>query len=296
MDKFWLAPLRGYTNKEYRYALTKNFQGLESCCMPFISVTENFNVNFKKYEHNFTDDELHFKNNYKLVVQLIGKSPTALAGFTEMLCDNGFCNVNLNLGCPMPQITRKMRGSGLLPHVDVIRQILDNVLRIDDVKFSLKVRLGFKNNHDLLNMTEMLNDYPLDCVIIHPRTATDMYDGKLDTEMMKEVVKLLKHKVIYNGDIVDNESFTKAKSQFPTIDTFMIGRGLLYKPFLLEELLQGYDHGYDERIEKFQVFYDDLLAAMANNQNLKSHVKAYWHYFKDLYKDGEERYKVIVRS
>ena len=294
--KFQLAPLRGYTNKEYRYAITKNFKGISECVMPFFSVTDNLPAKFSKYVCCFTDDELKHECNYTVIPQLIGNNPKALAGFCIMLRDNGFHNINMNLGCPMPQITKKKRGSGLLPHPDTIDSILDEIFKVDGIEFSVKVRLGMKNKSDLASVIPVLNKYPLNSVIVHPRLASDKYEGVVDLEAMKEYFPEFKMKVIYNGDIVDNQSFGKVRQLFPSVDTFMIGRGLLYKPFLTEELINGQDYSYTERLNLFNNFYADLLAAMNGKQNLSSHIKAYWFYFKALYEDGEERYRKIVRG
>lgn len=294
--KFQLAPLRGYTNKEYRYAITKNFKGISECVMPFFSVTDNLPAKFSKYACCFTDDELKHECNYTVIPQLIGNNPKALAGFCIMLRDNGFHNINMNLGCPMPQITKKKRGSGLLPHPDTIDSILDEIFKVDGIEFSVKVRLGMKNKSDIASVIPVLNKYPLNSVIVHPRLASDKYEGVVDLEAMKEYFPEFKMKVIYNGDIVDNQSFGKVRQLFPSVDTFMIGRGLLYKPFLTEELINGQDYSYTERLNLFNNFYADLLAAMNGKQNLSSHIKAYWFYFKDLYEDGEERYRKIVRG
>lgn len=294
--KFQLAPLRGYTNKEYRYAITKNFKGISECVMPFFSVTDNLPAKFSKYACCFTDDELKHECNYTVIPQLIGNNPKALAGFCIMLRDNGFHNINMNLGCPMPQITKKKRGSGLLPHPDTIDSILDEIFKVDGIEFSVKVRLGMKNKSDLASVIPVLNKYPLNSVIVHPRLASDKYEGVVDLEAMKEYFPEFKMKVIYNGDIVDNQSFGKVRQLFQSVDTFMIGRGLLYKPFLTEELINGQDYSYTERLNLFNNFYADLLAAMNGKQNLSSHIKAYWFYFKDLYEDGEERYRKIVRG
>lgn len=294
--KFQLAPLRGYTNKEYRYAITKNFKGISECVMPFFSVTDNLPAKFSKYACCFTDDELKHECNYTVIPQLIGNNPKALAGFCIMLRDNGFHNINMNLGCPMPQITKKKRGSGLLLHPDTIDSILDEIFKVDGIEFSVKVRLGMKNKSDLASVIPVLNKYPLNSVIVHPRLASDKYEGVVDLEAMKEYFPEFEMKVIYNGDIVDNQSFGKVRQLFPSVDTFMIGRGLLYKPFLTEELINGQDYSYTERLNLFNNFYADLLAAMNGKQNLSSHIKAYWFYFKDLYEDGEERYRKIVRG
>ena len=293
---FILAPLRGYTNKEYRYVLTKNFKYISSCYMPFFSVTDSIPTKFSKYMGAFTEDELNHNISYQVVPQIIGNKPASVAGFCMLLRDNGFPVINFNLGCPMPQITKKTRGCGLLPHPDMIRSILDEVFKIDGINFSVKIRLGLKSKDEILSVIPVLNDYPLDSVTVHPRLSTDRYEGVSDIDTFGTILPSIKSKVIYNGDIVDNESFKRITSRFAELDTFMIGRGLLYKPFLTEELQSETDFSYEERIERFQSFYADLLEALKGKQNYMSQIKAYWAYFKNLYKDGEERYKRIVKS
>ena len=295
-SKFFLAPLRGLTGREFRQALTKYFSGISACVMPFFSVTDNIANRFSKYSDCFTEDELTHCCDYQVIPQIIGNNANAISAFCKMLQDNGFNNVNFNMGCPMPQITKKMRGSGLLPHPDVIRSILDNVFLLDGLHFSIKLRLGLKDMEEIFPVISVMNDYSLDYVIVHPRLATDKYGGDVNLKTFEHVMSETHHSIVYNGDITDNNSFHNIAMQFPKIKSYMIGRGLLYKPFLVEELIAGKEMSYDERILRFEEFYSYFIEIMKIKHNYCSHVKAYWKYFKEIYSDGEERYQKIIHE
>ncbi|MGI6718380.1 MAG: tRNA-dihydrouridine synthase family protein [Bacteroidales bacterium] len=302
ITKIYLAPMRGLTVKAFRSSLFKYYFGIDACVLPFVSVTESSKDNFENFSKIFTQDELTHNAKYTVIPQIIGKDPEGIVRITKMFVENGFVKVNLNLGCPMPQVIKRDRGSGLIPHIDVIDKILDGVCDIDGVEFSVKIRLGKTNYDEVYPLIDVLNRYPLDFVALHPRLATDRYEGKINLEVADKVIEKCNHQIIYNGDIVDIESFKKINNRYPNVKSYMIGRGLLSNPGLAEDIkgvgtcscninslvfsdLPGW-------FFRFNSFYNDLIKKVDSVDMMK----AYWKFFINLFDNDNELYNKMIHA
>jgi len=148
----------------------------------------------------------------------------------------GFSGVNWNLGCPSRGVVRKKKGAGLLPDTDHIINILNEVLPQTGLKISLKMRLGLTSRDDLFRLIPHLKQLPLQNLILHPRLGNQMYQGRVDLESFQKALFLYGRKICYNGDIRTLEDYISLTKRFPEVDEWMIGRGLLSDPFLLERI------------------------------------------------------------
>ncbi|MDL2242885.1 tRNA-dihydrouridine synthase family protein [Bacteroidales bacterium OttesenSCG-928-K03] len=295
--EFSLAPLRGITGKEFRTALTHHYDGVDTCVLPFFSITKESLPKFKNFTPGFTEEEISHKCNYLVIPQLIGNDPPAIARISQMLVDNGYPNVNLNLGCPMPQITKKRRGSGLLSHKDIVEEILNEVIKVEGLKFSLKVRLGLNSENEIINLIDVFNTYPVDEIIIHPRLGIDRYEGKIRLEILDKLINDFKYKIVYNGDITDIESFNMINKRYRNVDSFMIGRGLVANPALIEEIKTHEIIDKNLKLERFKEFYKELVSLLLKRtSDPVPRLKSYWQYFACNFDDYDAIFKQMVRS
>ena len=74
--------------------------------------------------------------------------------------------------------------------------------------------------------------YPLEELIVHPRGADRFYKNRVNLEAFALAEKNSRHSLCYNGDIVDAASAAHIREGFPSVDKFMIGRGLIKRPWL----------------------------------------------------------------
>ena len=223
-----------------------------------------------------------------LIPQVIGKEPADLVLMSGALRDLGYRRVDLNVGCPWPMVARKGRGAGLLADADNLRRMLDAGCAAMPEGFSIKVRLGMKTPNLLAQRMEILNDYPLCEVTIHPRTARQMYEGHADLEAFDACRRLCRHPVVYNGDIRTIADGAVLRTRFPDISRWMIGRGLIADPFLAERL-RGSVAPRDLR--RLKAFLDDLLVAACEESHGETPVlgrfKELWGYLApSLSRDG----------
>ena len=142
--------------------------------------------------------------------------------------------MNLNLGCPSKTVVSKGRGSGFLADPDGLDRFLDEIFKKCDVKISIKTRIGKDDPKEFARLLDIYNQYPVEELIIHPRVQKDFYKNQPNLGAFHDAVEESKIPLCYNGDIFTPESYEEMKREFPQVDTFMLGRGILMNPALLD--------------------------------------------------------------
>jgi tRNA-dihydrouridine synthase len=291
--KLFLAPILGHTDFVFRNAFFRHFQGLDSCLCPFITTVKG-----RMVKDSHVRDVLPKYNKLKNIVpQLIGRDAEEFIVMANQLYSMGYRTINWNLGCPYPMVVNKRRGAGLLPFPEMISDFLSTV--IPDVKcsISVKMRLGKSDPGEIFNVLTVLNDFPIKEIIIHPRTADQMYGGSVDLDTFEKCLSLSKHTIVYNGDIVDTESFQKVSKRFPSISDFMIGRGILMHPGLPEAIKGIPSMRYKERLYRF---HEELVKGYKENGceeiSLLGKLKQLWCYLSSSFEKSEETLIKIQRT
>lgn len=231
-----LAPMQGLTEVLFRRVYEECFPGaIPLAVSPFIALTHNLRFSTDNAQIRDVLPENN-RGSIPVVPQLLGKEPDEFVLLANHLFDMGYAEVNWNMGCPMRTVTAKRRGCGLMPHPELVRAILDSVMPRLRGKLSVKVRLGLKEKDEIFGMIPVLNDYPLASVTVHPRLGRQQYTGVPDLDTFGQALPLLKHPVIYNGDICRAADVRRIQERFPSVSDIMVGRGVLYNPCLPLEL------------------------------------------------------------
>jgi len=290
-----LAPLRGFTNALYRNLYSTHFQGIDTAISPFINT-----LSAKQINRSHIKDILPENNRGMPVIpQIIGNDPAGFIQLATKFHDLGFDTVNWNLGCPAPMVAKKRRGSGMLPYPGLIKAFLDEVIPRIPIRLSIKTRLGSEKKEEIFNLLPIFNEYPIEELIIHPRTGVQMYGGEVDLDTFEQCLGLLKMPVAYNGDILDCASFIRLRERFKAISRWLIGRGVLSNPFLPGILRSG-EENIRQPVERFKKFHDELLQAYGSELSGQSHLldkmKSYWLYFFRSFEHGEALFKKIKKA
>jgi tRNA-dihydrouridine synthase len=290
-----LAPMRGITTMHYRKAFVQHFQGLDVEMAPFIPT-----VNAEKINPKLLKDVLPENNSgLPLIPQVIGNNADDFVQMNMALHDLGYDEVNWNLGCPHKPIRKKRRGSGLLPYPDTVDAILDQVCERSPCKISVKVRLGVSDKSELMKLIPVLNKYPLSEVIIHPRTAEQMYDGVVDLDAFEAAYTNITRPVCYNGDINDLAFYQSVQNRFPSIDRFMLGRGLLANPFLCEVIKSG-NPKTENAIERIAAFHHEVVSSyetvLHGDHPVLGKMKEFWTYQATHLSNGRKMFKKLKKA
>ncbi len=300
-----LAPMRGITTMHYRRVFVRHFQGLDLEMAPFISTVSAEKINPKLLKDILPENN----SGLPLIPQLIGNKADDFVQMSIALHDLGYEEVNWNMGCPHKPIRKKRRGSGLLPYPDTVDAFLDQVCDRSPCKISVKVRLGVSNKLELMKLIPILNKYPLSEIVVHPRTAEQMYKGTVDLDAFEEAFHLLTRPVCYNGDINNISFFKSLKTRFPKINRFMLGRGLLANPFLCEEIKADSAHlrrceftpsKVCRKITRIIHFHEELLSAyesvLYGDQPVLGKMKEFWTYQTIHLSNGHKMFKKLKKT
>lgn len=218
------APLQGFTESAYRLAHSKFAPGIHTYYTPFLRL-EKGEVRAKDLR------DLQTEHPYHLVPQIIVRDAEEFKTLTKTVIDLGFKEIDINMGCPYPMQTKSGRGSGILPHPEKVREILD-AISASNIQFSIKMRLGRTSPEECLQLLPLLNEIPLAHITLHPRVGIQQYKGALDFETFNKFYSECKHPLIFNGDIADIKDIQYIETRYPKLAGIMIGRGLLANPVL----------------------------------------------------------------
>ncbi|MBF0478949.1 MAG: tRNA-dihydrouridine synthase family protein [Candidatus Omnitrophica bacterium] len=292
----YMAPIQGATNYIYRNTYSKFFSGYDVAVTPFLASSPGKMVKRDRLKDIWPKNN-EFKG--KLIPQILSKNPADFTALALAMFDMGYDTVNWNLGCPLPKVSNKTRGSGLLLNPDLVISFLDEVLAHIPNKLSIKVRLGKNSPAELFLLLPRLNAFPLSEIIIHPRTALQMYKGDVDLNAFEQCLSLTRHTVVYSGDIHSLENYNELARRFPSVHGWMIGRGGIVNPFLPEEIIGIPSLGKKESINRFKEFHKNLVEVYQENYSGPAHVmdkmKELWFYWSQGFEGAQKFYQKVSR-
>lgn len=283
------------TDADYRTTFAHHFEGIDLAVAPFIATHGG-----RRIKTTHVRDLLSANNRALPVVpQILSKSPDDFVHLANYLYGLGYTCVNLNLGCPFPQVANKGRGSGMLPFPERVADFLETTIPRLTGQLSIKTRLGRYHRDEIQALLPVFNRYPLRDVIIHPRTGVQMYSGEPDQEAYAACLRNLEHPVIYNGDITRPSDLKRLAELFPSTAGWMIGRGILANPFLPGIIKSGCDL-IANKTARFHRFHDDLMENYAQRLcgpgHLLNRMKSFWNYFANSFEGSARGRKRIHKS
>lgn len=265
------APLQGFTESAYRLAHSKFAPGIHTYYTPFLRL-EKGEVRAKDLR------DLQTEHPYHLVPQIIVRDVAEFKTLTKTVIDLGFKEIDINMGCPYPMQTKSGRGSGILPHPEKVREILD-AINASNIQFSIKMRLGLTSPEECLQLLPLLNEAPLAHITLHPRVGIQQYKGALDFETFDKFYSECKHPLIFNGDIADIKDIQYIETRYPKLAGIMIGRGLLANPVLAAQYA-GLPCG--TATETLLKIHADIAADFARrlqgNAQILDKIRPFWTY------------------
>ncbi len=290
-----MAPIRGITDAIFRVTFWEFFKGFDLAVAPFIP-----SVRGKKVKRSYLKDVFPENNSgVPLVPQILSNDPADFVTLAKGLYDFGYDTVNWNLGCPFPMVANKKRGSGMLPYPDRIDGFLSEVMPKIPGRLSIKCRLGRTEADEIFRFMPVLNRFPLEEVIIHPRTGIQMYEGKTDMDTFEKCLELSVNSLVYNGDIKSPVDFFRLSERFQTIETWMIGRGALVNPFL-PGMIKETSVSIPDRMNRMAGFHETLFkrytAVINGPAHLMDRMKGIWKYLSNAFENPELIFKKIKKA
>ncbi|MCI6188666.1 MAG: tRNA-dihydrouridine synthase family protein [Clostridium sp.] len=290
--KYYLAPMEGITGFIYRNAYEKFFHNIDKYFTPFIVANKSKSLKTKELR-----DVLPENNKcMNIVPQILTNDSEDFIITSKRLQQLGYNEVNLNLGCPSGTVVSKNRGSGFLALRDELDKFLEEIFTLENMKISIKTRIGKDNPEEFYELIKIYNKYPLEELIIHPRTRNDFYGNKPNLDVFKDALSLSKAEVCYNGDIFTVDNYNNLVNKFLKVRKIMLGRGILANPGLIGEIKDG--TFIDKKV--LREFHDEILnnyiELFKEEKNAIFRMKELWGYMIYIFSDNKKYAKKIKKA
>ena len=284
------APLEGLTDTIFRRTHHEHFGGISKYYIPFVSPTQH---------HVFTPKELRaigpeYNAGISTVPQILAKDAEHFLWAAGEMAAMGYDEVNLNIGCPSGTVTAKGKGSGMLRDLYALDAFLNEVCKKSPVAVSVKTRIGFESPDEWSEILDVLREFPLKEIIIHPRTRTGFY--KVGT-LHPECFRLAAEKglpLVYNGDLFTAADCAAFQAEYPEMP-MMMGRGLVCNPALAQEVCGG----SPLTKETLRAFHDALWVAYRQARPLDqahSRMRELMIYMSCCFADADKAAKNVRKS
>ncbi|WP_277586314.1 tRNA dihydrouridine synthase [Psychrobacillus antarcticus] len=250
---FVLAPMEDVTDVVFRQVVSKagkpdvfftEFTNTESYCHPEGQKSVRGRL-------IFTEDE------QPMVAHIWGDKPEHFRQMSIGMAELGFKGIDINMGCPVPNVATRGKGSGLILRPDVSAEIIQ-AAKAGGLPVSVKTRLGYTNLDEWQDWLTHILKQDIANLSIHLRTRKEMSQADAHWELIPEIKKLRDSiapntLLTINGDIPDRETGLKLAQQYG-IDGIMIGRGIFKNPFAFEK--EQREHSTAEYLELLRLQLD----------------------------------------
>ncbi|RTZ20993.1 tRNA dihydrouridine synthase DusB [Vibrio penaeicida] len=231
-----VAPMAGVTDRPFRELCLRYGAGL--------AVSEMMSSNPKVWKTAKSQQRMvHEGESGIRSVQIAGADPQQMAEAAQYNVDNGAQIIDINMGCPAKKVNKKLAGSALLQHPDIVEKILTAVVNAVDVPVTLKTRTGWNtDNKNCVQIAKMAEDCGIQALALHGRTRACMYKGEAEYESIKAAKQAVSIPVIANGDI-DSPEKAKFVLEYTGADALMIGRPAQGRPWIFQEIHHYLENG-----------------------------------------------------
>ena len=225
----FLAPLAGVADRAFRETCID--WGAGYVVSEMVSA-KGITMNDKKSKELLYMSE----KEHPCAVQIFGNEPEIMAQAAVKCLEYSPDIIDINMGCPAPKIALNGSGSALMKNPKLVGEIVKAVSSAVDIPITVKIRKGWDNDCiSAVDVALQAQNNGASAVTVHGRTRAEMYSGKCDLDIIKQVKNALDIAVIGNGDVKDEQSAVQML-EYTGCDALMIGRGALGNPFVFAKI------------------------------------------------------------
>ncbi|MBN2540823.1 MAG: tRNA dihydrouridine synthase DusB [Bacilli bacterium] len=255
-----VAPMAGVTNIAFRSILKEFGAGL--------IFTEMISDKGLLYENNRTQDMTEIAEfEQPIGLQLFGSEVETMTKAAIYIDRNTSAQIiDINMGCPVQKVVKAGAGSKLMTTPDLAFKIVKNIVDHVSKPVTVKIRSGWDHkNINAIEFAKSMEMAGVSAITVHGRTRSDMYSGKANWDIIKQIKRNVTIPVIGNGDITTPED-AKNMIDYTGCDAIMVGRGLLGNPFLIQQIRDYLDTGNYRKnfslLERKNAIFSHLLKLM----------------------------------
>ncbi|WP_078556536.1 tRNA dihydrouridine synthase DusB [Bacillus alkalicellulosilyticus] len=288
-----LAPMAGVCNPAFRL-IAKEF-GAGLVCAEMVSDKAILHKNEKSLNMLFVDER-----EKPLSLQIFGGEKETLVAAAEFVDKNTNADIiDINMGCPVPKITKCDAGARWLLDPNKIYDMVSAVVEKVDKPVTVKMRMGWDEEHIYaIENAKAVERAGGSAIALHGRTRVQMYEGTANWDIIKEVKQSVSIPVIGNGDVKTPED---AKRMLDTtgVDGVMIGRAALGNPWMLYRTVHYLETGKlspdpspREKIDVCMIHLDRLIDLKGEKVAVREMRKHAAWYLKGMRGNARVRDKV----
>ncbi|MGW9855578.1 tRNA-dihydrouridine synthase [Staphylococcus hominis] len=288
---FILAPMEDVTDIVFRHVVSEaarpdvfftEFTNTESFCHPE-------GIHSVRGRLTFSEDE------QPMVAHIWGDKPEQFKEMSFGLADMGFKGIDLNMGCPVANVAKKGKGSGLILRPERAAEIIQ-ATKAGGLPVSVKTRLGYYNIDEWKEWLRHVFKQDIANLSIHLRTRKEMSKVDAHWELI-EAIKEMRDEVApqtlltINGDIPDRQKGMELATKYG-VDGVMIGRGIFHNPFAFEK--EPREHTSKELLDLFRLHLE-LFEKYSNDetQQFKSLRRFFKIYVRGIRGASELRHQLM---
>ena len=292
-NNIFLAPMAGVTDMPYRKLCKEMGAGLV--------YTEMVSSKAIHYGSEKTEGiSKVFDEERPVAIQIFGSEPDTMAETAQKLSE--FADIiDINMGCPVNKIVKNNEGSALMKNIKFAEEIISTVAKSVKIPVTVKFRKGYDSKHvNAVEFAQMAEASGAKLITIHGRTREDMYSGKSDLEIIKQVKSAVKIPVIGNGDIVEAKS-AKNMFDYTGVDGIMIARGSVGNPWIFRNIIEYLENNnlienptLEERIDMAIRHLNETIKYKGEYTGIREMRKNLFLYIKGLPNATELRNKISI--
>ena len=235
-SKLALAPMAGVADLAFRTVCRELGAGL--------TYTEMVSAKALVYQDRKTRGLLRIGENERPAgAQIFGSDVECMAEAAVYALEiSGADFIDINMGCPVGKVVKSGDGSALMRDPGKACMIIEAVVNSVKCPVTVKIRKGWdRGSVNAVEFAQMAQSAGAAAIAVHGRTRTQMYSGKADWDIIREVKKAVKVPVLANGDIFSAEDAVRIL-KYTGADMAMVGRGAFGNPWLFQQanaLLSG---------------------------------------------------------
>jgi len=228
-SKLALAPMAGVTDLAFRTICREHGAGL--------TYTEMVSAKALVYQDSKTRSLLKIgENEHPVGAQIFGSDAECMADAAAKALEiSGADFIDINMGCPVGKVVKSGDGCALMKDPEKAAKIIEAVVKAVKTPVTIKIRKGWdKGNVNAVEFAKMAEEAGVSAIGVHGRTRTQMYSGKADWDIIREVKKAISVPVLANGDIFSAEDVARIL-KYTGADIAMIARGAMGDPWIFEQ-------------------------------------------------------------